>query len=144
VRNVRVIFIKSWIIEFAWHWKKKADCELCMINLSTMKNGIREKIESSIGHITIHVFLLFNFFNIFMLYLISPCLIKKPNDEYVFLIVHNSTYIHLESQFWDFFFQLVVTRREPGETEKKKKKSIVCMYVFIFWDVVTDAQLECS
>jgi hypothetical protein len=49
------------------------------------------------------------------------------------------TYTHLESQFWDFF-QLVVTRREARERRKKKWKYVVGMYVFIFWDVVTDAQ----
>jgi len=93
------------------------------------KWNIREKTESSIGHNRIHVFL-FDFFNIFMLCLISPCVVKKPNDEYVFLIVHN-THTYTSKVNFETFFQLVVTRREPVETEKKKRKSIVCMYVCV-------------
>ncbi len=99
-----------------------------MIDLTTIEK--RNKKENRKFNI-----LFFDFFNILMLSIISPCLVKKPNAEYVFSIIHN-TYIHLESQFSDFF-QLVVTRRELRETEKKKRKNVVCRYVFIFVEMLS-------
>ncbi len=115
---------------------KKADFELYMIDLTTIEK--RNKKENRKFNI-----LFFDFFNILMLSIISPCLVKKPNVEYVFSIIHN-TYIHLESQFSDFFS--ISCNKTRVERNRKEKEKECCMYVCVHfcWDVVTDAQLECS
>lgn len=124
-----VLELQDWLIQFAWHWKKKKLILSCMY-------AWWKKTESSIDVILFVCFssslnFFFDFFNALILsinFTLSSCeeakwwicFFDRPRQH----TIH--TYIHTSKVNFETFFQLVETRWEVRERRMKK-----CMYVCV-------------